>query len=283
MNKTYEAILNLLERYLNQGKRINQDYLHELIEAIITCENLEEYITEISKYISGKGILYFPIKNVLNLSEKILLENIYVPTSLNNEKQRIYEYLQATKLIVKEIEHAKQLKHCDNPQKKDIETELIRKSYANFIAILKNKNYNEEELNVLKMQSDTCIAYQKLAVEERLAGIASQDILVNLVEDFALNEIEFISKKEIDQILLYPYQLTRIESHNKEISPTCYYLKKLGYNKQVINAFLNESKNLNEIEKFRLGLPNDLEEKIDTKTRILALRKKGIAIPKIVC
>lgn len=273
MNEINEIILSLLEQQIALGNPINGSYIEQLVSCLLEQENLQKYAQIGHTYTSSKGILYLPNTKTLNIKTNLLKENSNYLKN-RSENPNLYQYLYITKIILNEIEYIKQLKDCEDKSKNDIQTKILRISYSKYINMLQDRKKNRKELRIFKQYWETYTKYTSLAPERRLASIYSYDVISNLIDSLGLEEQDFINKNELHQIILAPYEIARKKG---EASPTIFYLRQLRNNKKEIEELLTESQNLYEIEKFRLGLPNQIENSLTgpKRKRILILPEKN--------
>lgn len=271
MEKQYFGeIAKLMHWYVRTNEEVNINYIEELINIIIYYEELQDYITSVDRSPIKRGVEYNPRKKQITFAKDILDKRIPLPESLTKYQQKYYKYLYITRLFLKEIEHSKQIKLCNQTVLSNqgnaeaflkLQATILEMSYNIFNKKLdtlkeKEEKVKQKEANEILNRNKWHENYRLLAPEERMAEIDSFNALFEIGEYIDLESLQIFQPEDLAQIAYGPYK-TVIALTHKTTSPTSFYLQKLGYKRNALKYIEKEAAILDQEQKLYLGLKLD--------------------------
>ena len=133
--KTYEQIAAQIYHRVEQGKKVDDDYLVNITDSIKEQENLQNYITKTNVKDNRYSAIYDYSTKSFTFYVKRMEKSI--PKSdknvLEGYDKEFYHYLQLTRLLLKEIEYTQEIKLGNNEKNTDLKAQILRTSYCQYI------------------------------------------------------------------------------------------------------------------------------------------------------
>jgi len=275
--KTYEQIAAQIYHRVEQGKKVDDDYLVNITDSIKEQENLQDYITKTNVKDNRYGAIYDYSTKSFTFYGKRMEKS--VPKSdknvLEGYDKEFYQYLQLTRLLLKEMEYAQEIKLGNNEKNTDLKAQILRTSYCQYInwnQYLLDTEINETKKTLLHPKKPKNITkkyeydkeHKHFAPEEYYAQVASYEYILEITELLELERIKTLFFEEICNFYSETYRSVTSDcaveyfrdgkKSTEEHSPVLYYLEQIGFNKAVRNHIRNQGKQLSAKNKLKLGL-----------------------------
>lgn len=295
---THKKIVTTILQALEKEENVSNEFLYSLVGIIKEEENLQDYIANIDIRDIPCGAWYDYNTKTFTFSEESLknrnpkLANAF----LDRYDRELYQYLKFTRLILKEIEYANEIKLGQDKNNADLKAKILRESY--YCHVIYNQFLLDTEVN--ETRKKTIIHPKKpknfikkhkfdrdnkqLSPEEYYAQVASYENILEIVELVENERIKYMFYDELCAFFLETYYLaysvSKIDVKNKgKCSPVLYYLEQIGINKRTRNYFYTQSQELDPATKLKLGLEMSKKELIKIQTTQYEV-KKAIKLQK---
>ncbi len=279
-----EDILKLVHDYRKQNYHIDEYFIAQLVELLVSNKELHQYLRDIEfKKNKRNSLAGYEQDGTLTVYSDSILEYIISPNNLEGIDNEYYPYYIVISLITHEVEHANQKRE----KEKDISSiksqiwkacDYFRKQYdLEFQKILKFSNPLFELLNLkLKfLYSINQIKYQRCweySPKERIADLIGYNLVLSLIEKSNKKE----ELEALRNIFTSNFRQTLFFGYDKQIIPTEYYLKQFKMQAEYLRIS-EMAKKISLEERLLLGIfisDEELEqllneEKIIDKVRIL--------------
>ena len=276
-----EKLLSLIYNYSINGKLVDKEYIKKFIDIVVNSESLEKYVLDlqilspekklpegcIASYIPVNKTIYFDFNNI----NKRLNERDKYHVLFNEEEQIFYKNSFVSQFILHELEHANQYRIMDSEE--SLEAEILKLGKHDLdddeINKLQEKGYSTAALIVYILEKRRIYMefYLKSPVE-RLAEIKSHQemiILLSNIKGIVPNLFDFEQAAKIESLLQgFAYE------DGKVISPTIFYLKKMGeeqalknfdwYDEDYFKALEKSKTNYSLADRLKYGLMIDESE-----------------------
>lgn len=283
-------IIDLIYAYSIKGRLVDQDYIKELINIIVTCKNLDNYfgllkIHSQKKLKSAKEVDLYTLASYdwnsqnlniysQNINWLLKSESKYLYL-FNNYERLFFDNLLITQVILHELEHIDQKRKMS--EEKNFESEFLRFTTShdeyNIEFLLKKGYTSKEAFAIFTQQQKNNSDYEKnynISPEERLAELNSHYLIIDLLSHTPQKLPHLISfyQTRFLQILIKNY--TYDFYNDIIISPTNLYLEKTDnlifshhfpwYDINYFNCLANLKNILSLDERLKFGLSIDTEE-----------------------
>ncbi len=290
-----EKLLSLIYNYSINDKLVDEEYIEKFIDVVINSKLLDKYVCDLQILSSENDKLPEGCVSAYNLTDKTIYVdfnkiNKYLQEAdryqalFNEDEQTFYKNSIFSQAILHELEHANQYKIMDNEE--SLEAKILNLSKHN----LKDSEINELEKNGYSIKDITIyiikrqMVYSKFYLKsplERLAEIKSYQemiILLSNIKKIVPNLLDFEQATKIEALLQgFDYE------DGKVISPTAFYLKKMGeeqalkkfdwYDEDYYKALEKSETNYSLEDRLKYGLMID-ESEIYECLKTLKLSKK---------
>jgi len=282
-----EEIVKLINFYINKDKSINKEFISEIINLVLTNDNLSEYIFDIEEE-KGFGFfhrstiaVYSPVSKLIRYNyKKLISEGIKKNKSVfsNVKLSNTYLYLYILQMILHEIEHARQFHKIDEMITLE---DYILKQEMNFLdnTIKKLKNDIATDNQSIKLLAETLEYTQKRKV---LYEFSPVERLADIYAKYQTCDIaNYLDNPIYKDMMMYDYYQALLRGYHfnenkQEINvPTKYFFDKmsLGF---VWDEIIERTSNLSDLEKIKLGLGvnQNFLKSVECKSNALILKLK---------
>lgn len=289
-----ENLLSLIYNYSINAKLIDEEYIEKFIDIVVNSKMLDKYVCDLQILapedrlpkgcVSAYNYTYKTIYVDFNNTNKYLIGPDKYQILFDKDEQTFYKNSLISQAILHELEHANQYKLIDNEE--SLEAKILKFGRHNIknseMDDLVKKGYSIKDIAnyILKRQ----IVYRDFYLEsplERLAEIKShQDMIILLsnIKEIVPNLLDFEQATKIEALLCgFNYE------EGKIISPTAFYLKKMGeeqalkefdwYDEDYYKALEKSKTNYSLEDRLKYGLMID-ENEFHRCGRTLMLSKK---------
>ena len=226
----YASIAELILKYKNANKKIDNAYAETIMNIIIETEDLYDFIKECSIHSDmNEQAFYHPIYKDLWINPKILEKNYWEPHFLSPEEKEFFPYFFFNESVFHELDHTAKQKMCFS-NGETIEAQIIKRNnlqaesvyeYYNTRNWIKKLIANYRLIHSKKIYDK----YYWLDPAERLATINSFRQNARVAEILNLKNIVLYEKLE---------ELKYYIEYQMQESSTFFYLSKLGYKKECL-------------------------------------------------
>lgn len=263
MKDYYEDIAKVIYNHVKQNKQLDFWFLDKIVEIIVDAEELNDWVwlsmfescdkkDEHSIAFYRYDIRQLSVRTPETIQSMIDKYNL-CPKFIHSNDKIYFTYLFILQILSHELVHATQYKDFFENKKQGLEKEILGLSLTP-ATILERQNKTElskDELSLLySKHRKHKLLYEKYydyAPEERQAYILSLIMMNEVAKILKIGSIELYAQENLQEMMLKGYNLICK-------SPTLYYLKKIGYDIDILEKLVEESIHLDLDERMNLGL-----------------------------
>ncbi len=235
--ENYEYIAEQIWNRINRQIPIDSDFILNIMEYLIGFQGLNSYMEQIKTY-----LIFIKRQSI-------------IPKHLNETDQLFFQYLDNIRQVVVAIEY---IKYFNNIEKNTLRNKIVQLSFGKKEnAIKKLAKQSEFVQGLKKNEAMIQMKYITLSPLKNYPQISSYEEIIqitDLLERETLTNTEMLAlcKSYLRPYLSYTYASTEARENN--VPPTIYFLEQLKYGKIQIAEIESKSRDLDVVERLRLGL-----------------------------
>ncbi len=273
MTSVDREIYDLILRYFNFGKTVDDDYYRELLRIVVKGESLESYIKEIKfdEEVPGGFYTYSERQISIDIRSSSIFANREARLfRFFDEEKRLAKLLICAHLLLHEVEHAKQFKLLDSSTD-SVEYEILKASNLEHELVSREDYSEDNELleSMLGMWQSRYYKYYTFCPEERMADIGSYKRCYELSKNMGSIALR------VSDYLLYSLYLSYLKGYDEISNPTKFYLSRINpkFDYAIIESSLGD---VSVGERFYYGIDVPLGAKkiLHRKSKALLMRSK---------